>query len=205
MTSPVHDKEVQMGSTEGIRQLAAPALASAGVELWDVEVTRHLVRVLVERPGGIDLDGCAEASRVLSPLLDSRPDLVPDGSYQLEVSSPGAERTLRTVDQYRRYIGSLIAVKTNAPVEGARRHQGTLAYADESVVRIEPMEAVSDSLLELRHDQIDRSRTVLVWGSTGSHPERPAPSRSAKQRRAEARNAPAPATSAAHDSKDSRS
>jgi ribosome maturation factor RimP len=194
-----------MGSTEGIRQLAAPALASAGVELWDVEVSPHLVRVLVDRPGGIDLEACAEASRVLSPLLDGRPDLVPDGTYQLEVSSPGAERTLRTVDQYRRYIGSLITVKTNAPVEGARRHQGTLAYADESVVRIQPLEAAPDRSLELRHDQIDRSRTVLVWGSTGSQPRRTAPSRPAKERRAEARTAAAPAAPAAHDSKDSGS
>jgi ribosome maturation factor RimP len=199
------EKEVQMGSTEGIRQLAAPVLASAGVELWDVEVAPRLVRVLVDRPGGIDLDGCAEASRVLSPLLDSRPDLVPAGSYQLEVSSPGAERTLRTVDQYRRYIGSLVTVKTNAPVEGARRHQGTLAYADENVVRIQPTEAGSDSLLELRHDQIDRSRTVLEWGPTGSHPKHPAPSRSAKKGEAEARTAPAPAAPVAHNSKDSGS
>jgi ribosome maturation factor RimP len=191
-----------MGSTEGIRQLAAPALASTGVELWDVEVSPHLVRVLVDRPGGIDLDGCAEASRVLSPLLDSRPDLVPDGSYQLEVSSPGAERSLRTVDQYRRYIGSLITVKTNAPVEGARRHQGTLAYADENVVRIQPRDAAPDGLLELRHDQIDRSRTVLVWGSTGSQQKRPTPSRPVKERRAETRTAPA---APAHDSKDSGS
>jgi ribosome maturation factor RimP len=193
-----------MGSTEGIRELAAPALASAGLELWDVEMAPRLVRVLVDRPGGVDLEGCAEASRLLSPLLDSHPDLVPDGSYQLEVSSPGAERTLRTVDQYRRYIGSLITVKTNAPVGGARRHQGTLAYADEDVVRIQPMEAEGDALLELRHDQIDRSRTVLVWGSTGSHPKRPAPSRSAKKRRAQVREA-SPAAPAAHDSKDSGS
>ena len=193
-----------MGSTEGIRELAAPVLASAGLDLWDVEMAPRLVRVLVDRPGGIDLEGCAAASRLLSPLFDSHPDLVPDGSYQLEVSSPGAERTLRTVDQYRRYIGSLISVKTNAPVEGARRHQGTLAYADEDVVRIQPTEAAEDALLELRHDQIDRSRTVLVWGSTGSRPERAALSRSAKKRRAPARTAPV-AAPAAHDSKESGS
>jgi hypothetical protein len=59
-------------------------------------------------------------------------------------------------------------------------------------------------LLELRHDQIDRSRTVLVWGSTGSQPKRPAPSRPAKERRAETRTAVAPAAPA-YDSKDSRS
>jgi ribosome maturation factor RimP len=194
-----------MGSTEGIRELAAPALASAGVELWDVEVSRRMVRVLVDRPGGIDLEGCAQASRVLSPLLDNRPDLVPEGSYQLEVSSPGAERTLRTVDQYHRYIGSPITIKTNIPVGGARRHQGTLVHADDQVVRIRTAEAGADALVELRHDQIERSRTVLVWASTGPPAKRPASSRSAKAHSAKAGIAPTRATPADPDSKDSGS
>ena len=194
-----------MGSTEGIRELAAPALASAGVELWDVEVSRRVVRVLIDRPGGIDLEGCAQASRVLSPLLDGRPDLVPDESYQLEVSSPGAERTLRTVAQYRRYIGSPISTKTNVPVGGTRRHEGTLVYADEDVLRIQPADAGTDALVELRHDQIERSRTVLVWGSTGTHAKRSAPSRPARARTDKAGIAPARAALADPDSKDSRS
>jgi ribosome maturation factor RimP len=194
-----------MGSTEEIRELAAPALASTGVELWDVEVSRRVVRVLIDRPGGIDLDGCAQASRVISPLLDSRPDLVPDGSYQLEVSSPGAERTLRTVDQYRRYIGSPILIKTNVPVEGARRHQGTLVAADGHVVRIQPAEAGTDALVEFRHDQIERSRTVLVWGSTGTQAKRPAPSRRAQAGTDKAGVAPVRAALADPDSKDSGS
>jgi ribosome maturation factor RimP len=191
-----------MGSTEGIRDLAAPALASTGVELWDVEVSRRVVRVLVDRPGGIDLEGCAQASRVISPLLDGRPDLVPDGSYQLEVSSPGAERTLRTVDQYRRYIGSPISIKTNVPVGGARRHQGTLVHVDEHVVRIQPAEAGSDALVELRHDQIERSHTVLVWGSPGTHAKRPAPSQPAKACADKAGIAPVRTVLADPDSKD---
>jgi ribosome maturation factor RimP len=194
-----------MGSTELIRELAAPALASAGVELWDVEVSRRVVRVLIDRPGGIDLEGCAQASRVLSPLLDGRTDLVPDGSYQLEVSSPGAERTLRTVDQYRRYIGSPVLVKTNVPVGGGRRHQGTLVYADENVVRIQPADAGPDASLEVRHDQIDRSRTVLVWGSTGTRDSRRTPPRPAKARTDTAGSAAAGAALADPDSKDTGS
>jgi ribosome maturation factor RimP len=194
-----------MGSTEGIRELAAPALSSAGVELWDVEVSSRVVRVMVDRPGGIDLEGCAQASRVLSPLLDSRPDLVPEGSYQLEVSSPGAERTLRTLDQYLRYIGSPISVKTNEAVEGARRHQGTLVYADDKVIRIHPCDTGPDGLVELRHDQIDRSRTVLVWGPAGSQAKRPAPSRQAKARTKKAQIAAGRAALADPDSKDSGS
>ena len=190
-----------MGSTEGIRELAGPALTSAGLELWDVEVSRDIVRILVDRPGGIDLEGCAEASRVISPLLDQRPDLVPDGLYQLEVSSPGVERTLRTVEQYRRYVGAEVTIKTTGPIEGARRHYGTLTFVDENVVRLHPKDAGPDSLLELRHDQIDRTRTVLVWGPTTS----PSAKRSAGSGAGKVGAATAHASTAAHDPKDTGS
>ncbi len=94
-----------MASTESIRELAEPILASAGLELWDVEIIGDVVRIMVERPGGVDLDALSAASAVLSPLLDAHPEATPDSRYQLEVSSPGVERTLRTPEQYRRYVG----------------------------------------------------------------------------------------------------
>jgi ribosome maturation factor RimP len=155
-----------MGSVESIREVAGPALASRGLELWDVEITRDVVRILVDRPGGIDLDALTQASSVISPLLDQNPALVPFGRYQLEVSSPGLERSLRTPDQFRRYLGAEITVKTGAPVSGARRHRGTLIAADEGTIRLQPTDPPGGEVIELRHDQIDRARTVLVWGPT---------------------------------------
>jgi ribosome maturation factor RimP len=155
-----------MGSVESVREVVEPALTSSGLELWDVEITRDVVRILVDRPGGIDLDALTRASGVISPLLDQNPRVVPLGRYQLEVSSPGLERTLRTPEQFRRYVGSEITVKTGVPVSGARRHRGTLVAADEGTIRLQPTDGPAGSVIELRHDQIDRARTVLVWGST---------------------------------------
>jgi ribosome maturation factor RimP len=159
-------------STDGLRELIAPVLAAAGLELWDVEQSRDVVRILVERPGGIDLDGLTSASGVLSPLLDEHPELVPTDRYQLEVSSPGLERTLRTPEQYRRYVGSTVSVKTAVPVGGGRRHRGRLQSAgDESVVlELESPDPGGEPAVELRYDQIDRTRTVLVWGPTAAKP-----------------------------------
>jgi hypothetical protein len=91
------------------------------------------------------------------------------------------------------------------PVGGARRHAGTLVYADDNVIRIQPADAAPDGSLELRHDQIERSRTVLVWGSTGSHAKVPAPSRPAKARTKKAQIAADHAVLADPDSKDSES
>jgi ribosome maturation factor RimP len=163
-----------MVSTESIRELAEPVLASAGLELWDVEIARDVVRIMVDRPGGIDLDALTAASSVLSPVLDTHPDVVPEGRYQLEISSPGIERTLRTPDQYQRYIGAEVTVKTSVSVDGARRHRGRLLDARADGVTLEPDDGAG-TRLELRYDQIDRARTVLVFGPTGGRPGRGRP------------------------------
>lgn len=152
-------------SADGIRELVEPALAADGLELWDVEVSPRLIRILVDRPGGVDLDALASlTNRVLSPLFDQRPDLAPGGRYELEVSSPGVERRLRTVDQYRRYVGSEVAVKTSVAVAGSRRLQGTLVAVDEGGIRLAADGAAPEQAVEILHDQIERARTVLVWG-----------------------------------------
>ena len=149
------------GSADAIRALVESPLTAAGLELWDVEVTRDTVRVLVDRSGGIDLDTLARlAGQVVSPLLDEHPELTPEDQYSLEVSSPGVERTLRTLDHYRRYLGQEVAVKTSIPVEGARRHQGVLQSADDEAIRVKTEDA--GVTIPLRH--VDRARAVLVWG-----------------------------------------
>lgn len=154
-----------MGPTENIRALAEPLVAAVGLELWDVEVGGGIVRILVDRPDGIDIDVLADASHALSDALDERDDLVPAGRYTLEVSSPGIERTLRTPAQYRRFLGSDVAVKLRAPLAGSRRLRGTLVAASDSAIRLR-VEDGADALPEtdLTYDQIERTRTVLVWG-----------------------------------------
>jgi ribosome maturation factor RimP len=168
-----------MASTESIRDLAEPVLASAGLELWDVEITGDVVRVMVDRQDGVDLDALSAASAVLSPLLDSHPEATPDSRYQLEVSSPGLERTLRTPAQYQRYLNSEITVKTSVPVGGARRHRGRLVAAGPGGIALEPEDSPGTSV-DIDYDQIQRARTVLVWGPTPGRPggRRRGPSRS---------------------------
>ena len=153
------------GSAEAIRRLVQPVLDSSGLELWDVELERHTIRVLVDRSGGVDLDALAMvAGQVISPLLDEHPELTPEGQFQLEVSSPGVERTLRSVEQFERYIGSPVSIKTTVPVSGARRHQGQLLAADAEGVTVAPDDAPEGTTVHIPHTQISRARTVLVWG-----------------------------------------
>ena len=196
-----------MASTDSIRALARPPLASAGLQLWDVEVTADSIRIFVDRDGGVDLDTLSDASRVLSELLDLNDAIAPPGGYQLEVSSPGLERVLRTPEQHRRYQGATVTVKTAVAVEGARRHRGVLVGADETGILLARDTVPGGPPLAIAYDQIQRTRTVLDWEPApkpGSRPKTSGLPRTTGRRSETPGPSPAAVsgTGAAQDSKD---
>ncbi|MGC8627715.1 MAG: ribosome maturation factor RimP [Acidimicrobiales bacterium] len=162
-----------MGTAEEIAEVVRPAVLAAGLDLWDVERSGGSVRVMVDRPGGVDLDAISTLSRAVSRVLDQHDELVPTGHYMLEVSSPGLERRLRLPEHFARYIGALVAVKTTEPVNGRRRLEGALlgCSAESVTLRVETRlggqssSAVTEELtIPLRI--VERARTVFNWGAT---------------------------------------
>ena len=139
--------------SDRVRALVEPALSAHGLEVLDVDHQGGLLRVTIDRPGGVDLDALSAATQVVSGALD-REDPVP-GRYTLEVSSPGVERPLRTPEHFRRHVGSLVSVRTVAGVEGDRRVQGVLESADDIGVVVGGR--------PLAYGDIDRARTVFEW------------------------------------------
>lgn len=130
-------------------QLAAllqPVIRDLGLELWELEYgTRQggaLLRIYIDRPwqgdavasrsaasdleseSGITVDDCARVSHAVSEVLD-REDPVA-GEYTLEVSSPGLDRVLRTVEHFERFVGSQARVEMRSPVGGRKRFVGRL-------------------------------------------------------------------------------
>lgn len=101
-----------------IEDLIQPLLTAFGVELVDIEYKREgrqmMLRLYLDKPGGITLDDCAEVSRELSTILDVE-DCIPV-EYTLEVSSPGLNRPLKKTSDYLRVIGKLVKIKTFAQV-----------------------------------------------------------------------------------------
>jgi ribosome maturation factor RimP len=92
-------------------QVLDPAVTATGFDLEDVTVSpagkRRVVRVVVDRDGGVDLDDVAAVARAVSDLLDADPDLI-DGAYVLEVTSPGVDRPLTQPRHWRRAEGHLV-------------------------------------------------------------------------------------------------
>jgi ribosome maturation factor RimP len=113
---------------EELRQLAQPLADEEGFELVDVEIMvqggRRVVRILLDRPGGIRVGDCASFSRRMSDCLDMNQTI--PGHYFLEVSSPGLDRPLRSIENLQRFAGQRASLTTVHPYEGRRRFEGLL-------------------------------------------------------------------------------
>ena len=110
-----------------VRHLALALAEEEGLELVDVETVpggRRTLRVLIDKPGGVTVSDCARFSRRLSDCLDLNQTM--PGPYQLEVSSPGIERPLTSLDAMQRYAGRRVALATHEARAGRRNYEGEL-------------------------------------------------------------------------------
>lgn len=125
--------------TEIVEALARPVAERHGCELWDVEYVREagawFLRVYIDKEGGVSIDDCEAVSRELDPLLDEA-DPIPE-SYTFEVSSAGAERTLKRPSDFARFMGSYVAVKLYSARNGAKEHLGFLRGFEDGRVTVE--------------------------------------------------------------------
>lgn len=113
---------------ERVRQLAEQAAIDHGVELVHTEVAgpenRPVVRVFIDKPGGVTHDDCSDVSEQLGTILDVE-DFI-HAAYTLEVSSPGLERGLYRASDYERFAGSAAKIKSRTGVNGQRNFRGVI-------------------------------------------------------------------------------
>ncbi len=120
---------------EKIRQLSEPVVASEGMELIHVECikmhSRWIIRLFMDKEGGIALDDCANISNQLGDIFDIR-DVI-KGAYTLEVSSPGLDRPISRDQDFVKYRNSRVNIKTSEKIEGIKNFHGILLdYIEES-------------------------------------------------------------------------
>src|SRR5262245_41597619 len=117
---------------ERVRELAEQAAIDHGVELVHAEVAgpdnRPVVRVFIDRPGGVTHDDCEEVSEQLGTVLDVE-DFI-HAAYTLEVSSPGLERGLYRREDYERFAGSAAKIRSRRAVNGQRNFRGLIVGID---------------------------------------------------------------------------
>lgn len=149
-----------------VEALATPLGARMGLEVVDVELVveggQQVLRVLVDRAGGVDVETCARLNEALSRELDLY-DLPIMGAYTLEVASPGLDRVLKKPAEFVRFAGRQVAVTTYAPVGGQRRFRGQLLglvdgrvavrLVDGREVRLEP-DGIAQARLVVEMDEL---------------------------------------------------
>ena len=157
-TSPVVDR---------VTSLVAPIVTDLGLDLYDVEYTGGIVRIVVDtQPGGqagVSLENIALITRLVSREFDHS-DPIP-GRYTLEVTSPGLERTLRLPRHFVREVGKTIAVRLSSALDGQRRIQGDLVSASEDTIVVRLTDnALTEVTIPL--SIVERAKTVFQWGPT---------------------------------------
>ncbi len=148
-----------MNQTEALTQLLQPVVAGLGYELVGVEWCadtrgRRVLRVYIDVEDGVTVDDCEIVSQQISALLDVE-DPIP-GSYLLEVSSPGLDRPLFTLDHYRRFVGHRVRLNLSQPRAGRRRFSGVIEGVAGDRIRLRTV----DGLVSLPFEDIDKARLV---------------------------------------------
>lgn len=134
-------------------------IKECGVELYDTETViendHKIYRVYITAKEPITLDKCTEVTRILSPIMDVTPPV--EGEYFLEVSSPGIDRQLKTIDHFKRSIGDLVKIK---------RTDGTKLKAkilDVDGTEIKLYDKKEKEEISIPFSEIEKARTYFEW------------------------------------------
>ncbi len=145
-----------------VAEIIAPSIAAMGYELVRVQLMggrAPVLQVMAERSdrAGMTVDDCAEISRAVSALLDVEDPI--DGTYSLEVSSPGVDRPLVALKDFERFAGHLAKVETRVPVDGRKRFRGAVSGVEGKQVRLD---LVDDGTVLLPFEQISRAKLIIT-------------------------------------------
>ncbi|MEE1053600.1 MAG: ribosome maturation factor RimP [Acutalibacteraceae bacterium] len=113
---------------EKVYALVKETVESCGVNLWDVRFVKegasHYLRIFIDKPDGITINDCTDVSHAVDPIIDEADPI--DGSYYLEVCSPGTERELTREHHFEYGIGKTVTVKLFKALDGKKEFTGVL-------------------------------------------------------------------------------
>ncbi|HLE25761.1 MAG TPA: ribosome maturation factor RimP [Thermodesulfobacteriota bacterium] len=144
---------------DSVREILDPLLLQEGLELVDIEYRREgrgwVLRIYIDKEGGVSVEDCARISRELGNLLDLN-DIIP-GTYNLEISSPGLTRALKKVRDFESFKGKLVKIKTMTDIQGRRVFIGRLIDFVGNVASVE----MDGHVYFIPYDEIERANLEL--------------------------------------------
>lgn len=148
-------------ASDRLWSLIEPAVEGLGYELAGIEYLAQgrnsVLRVYIDHEDGILVEDCANVSHQVSGLLDVEDPI--KGNYSLEVSSPGVDRPIFTLEQFIRFTGAEVQIRLNTPVNERRKLTGLIKQVDGDTVIIE----MDDQEYRLSLDDIDTARLVPAF------------------------------------------
>ncbi|HLQ70293.1 MAG TPA: ribosome maturation factor RimP [Bacillota bacterium] len=146
-------------------KLIMPILKENDMELVDIEYVKEgpnwFLRVYIDKEGGPDISDCGEVSEQLSEKLDETDPI--KGAYFLEVSSPGAERPLKTKADFTKNINNNVYITLYEPLNGEKAYEGVLRSFQDDMVKMEYLVKGRKKVIEIPYGKIAKARLAIVF------------------------------------------
>ncbi|CZQ80124.1 ribosome maturation factor RimP [Trichococcus ilyis] len=150
-----------------VRVVVQPIVDEQNLELVDMEFLKEgknwFLRIYIDKPGGIDIEECALVSEKVSEALDNiDPDPIPQ-AYFLEVSSPGAERLLKTEADMQKAIGKYVHLSFYQAIDGEKFYEGTLKEVNDETIILTVRIKTRTKDIEIQRKQIANARLAIQF------------------------------------------
>lgn len=152
----------------GLSEILRPSIESMGFELWGIEfhpnTKNAILRIYIDKEGGITIDDCELVSRQITGLLDVHDPI--NMPYTLEVSSPGLDRIFFDVEQFKAYPDHLVAFQLKSVINNRRKFNAVVEGVNEEeivVTIVDDKNEATDEVLTIPVSSIDRARLVVVF------------------------------------------
>ncbi|GGP12436.1 ribosome maturation factor RimP [Oceanobacillus neutriphilus] len=146
-------------------ELVNPILEEKNLELVDIEYVKEgknwFLRVYIDKEGGIDIVECGEVSEQLSEKLDEADPI--KEAYFLEVSSPGVEKPLKTLEDFKKNIGNNVFVKLYEKIDGEKTYEGILQNVENDTVAIEYKIKTRKKIVEIPYEKVAKARLAVMF------------------------------------------
>ena len=156
-----------MNTIKIVTEIVEPIAEENGYRVVDIEYVKEgkhwFLRIYIDKPGGVDLNDCAKFNELVSEQLDNvEPDPIPY-AYYLEVSSPGAERPLKTAEDFETAVGRYMHISLFEPVDKKNSFEGTLKELTDEEATLVYKEKTKEIQVTINRSNISKARLAIEF------------------------------------------